>query len=295
MQGPEWEQVTFGIKPASYDNGYSAQAGDRPDFFSDLRMRQAFSLCMDRQQIVDELLFGQSSVPAAYLPPGHPLVATDIAPLPFDPAQGSQLLDQVGWQDDDGNPATPRIAAAVAGIDDGTPLVVNYATSAATLRTRAAVILADSLSQCGIQVNVGEYAPEQLYAAGPDGILFGRKFDLAQFGWETGIVPPCNYVDSSQIPDADNYWLGTNLGGYSNPDYDAACRAASALRPEDPAYTSLHQQAQRIFAQDLPVVPLYYRLNMAVSRVDCCGLELDATARSALWGLEGFDFGAGCQ
>jgi peptide/nickel transport system substrate-binding protein len=53
--GPIWEHADFGIQHVSYDDGYLSGV-DRPDFFRDVRVRQGFALCMDRQRIVDQLL-----------------------------------------------------------------------------------------------------------------------------------------------------------------------------------------------------------------------------------------------
>jgi len=46
---------------------------------------------------------------------------------------------------------------------------------------------------------------------------------------------------------------------------------------------------QAKFNADLPVVPLFYHLETAVTRTDLCGLTLDSSARSALRDLEQFD------
>ncbi|MDX9866207.1 MAG: ABC transporter substrate-binding protein, partial [Anaerolineaceae bacterium] len=127
----EWEHLDFGIVPASYDDGYNAFVGDRPDFFGDVRTRQAFTMCMDRPLMVSRWLWNQSPIPVGYVAPSHPLALTDQSPLDYDPIAGAQLLDQVGWRDYDGDPATPRVAAGVAGVPDGTPLSVNYATTQA--------------------------------------------------------------------------------------------------------------------------------------------------------------------
>ncbi len=137
--------------------------------------------------------------------------------------------------------------------------------------------------------------PGVLYAAGPDGALFGRKFDLAQFSWEAGSQPPCNLYETSAIPTAKNTWLGGNITGYSNAAYDAACQQARAARPEPAAdYVKRNQEAQKLFAQALPVLPLYYRLKLAASRPDLCGFEMDVTTRSVLWNLEQLSYGGVC-
>ena len=46
------------------------------------------------------------------------------------------------------------------------------------------------------------------------------------------------------------------------------------------------QQAQTIFSGDLPVVPLYWRLEVAAARTDVCHFSLDPTASSALWNID---------
>ena len=51
---------------------------------------------------------------------------------------------------------------------------------------------------------------------------------------------------------------------------------------------------QEIFASELPVIPLYLRLKLAVTRPDMCGFTLDPTAISEMWNIEAFDFGEDC-
>ncbi|MEA4910393.1 MAG: ABC transporter substrate-binding protein [Anaerolineaceae bacterium] len=295
-QGPEWEHLDFGIRPSSYDDGYYPYSGERPDYFSDIRMRQALTYCMNRSGIVHKPLMDQSSVPATFLAPSSPLYMPELSPLSYDVEAGKALLDQIGWVDDDGDPATPRTSLGVANVLDGASLVLNYATTEAALRVEVARQLSESLAQCGVQVNVQYYTPGELYAPGPDGILFGRKFDLAQFAWESGTTPACWLYETSQIPTAENKWLGVNVTGYSSPEYDVACASAMDTHPDQADLLQQRQQeVARLFAQDLPVVPLFYRLKMAVSRPDLCGFDMDVTARSVLWNLESLDYGSGCQ
>ena len=294
--GPEWEHIDFGIKPAAYDDGYNSFEDTRQDIFSDVRVRQAFALCMDRQQIIERWMLDQSAVPATYLPPAHPQYAADLSVLPYDPQEGARLLDEVGWKNITGDPRAPRQAFGVPNVLDGTELVVNYATTQASLRVKIAEMLTESMAECGIRLNVQYLDPGKLYAPGPDGVIFGRKFDLVQFGWESGAQPPCMLYESGQIPSQENNWIGVNITGYANPQYDAACQAARLTHPDQAeTYRENQLAAQRLFAEELPVVPLYYRLRVAAGRPDLCGLEMDISARSALWNLEHFDYGEGCQ
>lgn len=289
----EW--LGFGIAPASYDDGFDAtESGDRPDFFADPRTRQAIALCLDRQKVVDTVLFGLSQVPNSYVPSDHPLYNGNIQTYEFNPASGNQLLEQAGWLDHDNDPSTPRQAARVPNVRPDTPLVLNYLTTSATQRHQVTDIFTESLGQCGIGLNPIFYSAVDFYTQGPEGPLFGRQFDLAEYAiGVNSLEPQCSWFTTAQIPTAENQWVGTNVSGYQNPDFDAACRQTLQSVSTDPEYAS-HQEAQAIFATDLPSIPLYLRLKVAAARPDFCGFTLDPSSSSALADIEIFDYAEGC-
>jgi len=289
----EW--LGIGITPASYDNGYNvASQKDRPDIFGDRRMRQAIALCLDRQKVVDTVLFGLSQVPDSYLPSDHPLHNGNIQAYAFNPEAGRKILEQVGWLDSDNDPSTPRLSIGVTNVPGGTPLVINYYTSSATQRHQVAEIFTQSLAECGIGLNLVYYSASDFYAQGPEGPLFGRQFDLAAYAiGVNSLEPQCSWFTSSQVPTEKNNWVGTNISGYKNPDFDTACQKAVQSLPGDPDYTS-HQQAQATFSSDLPSIPLYLRLKVAATRPDFCGFTLDPSSFSALADIESFDYGSNC-
>jgi peptide/nickel transport system substrate-binding protein len=290
----EW--LGLGIVPGSYDDGYDTlYARDRQDIFADPRTRQAIAMCVDRQKIVDTVLFGYTSVPASYLPPEHPLYSGNIAAYPFDPVTAADLLEQVGWRDIDGNPATPLSAVSVKNVSAGTTLLLNYYTTTATQRRQVVDILTQSLAQCGIGLNVQYLSQNDLYAPGPDGVLFGRRFDMAEYAMGVdGFEPPCSWFTGTEIPNAANHWIGTNVSGFKNAEFDSACRTAAGALPDEKAYTDSHRIAQEIFANNIPSIPLYFRLKVAAARPDFCNFALDATG-DPLWNLEAFDYGGTCQ
>jgi peptide/nickel transport system substrate-binding protein len=290
----EW--LGLGITPASYDDGYTTSPPlDRPDFFYDQRTRQAIAMCLDRQKVVDTVLFGLSVVPNTYISPDHPLYNSTVVPYPYDPAQASRILEQVGWRDMDNDPSTPRQAQGVLNVPPLTPLVLNYYTSSATQRRQVSEILAQSLGECGIGVNVSYLSYIDLYAEGRvGGPLFGRNFDLAQYAMgTTSLEPPCSWYASKQIPTGENNWVGANVTGYKGPEFDAACARAQQQTPDDAAYREAYLQTQAIFTSDLPAIPLYMRLKVAAARPDICGFALDPTANT-LWNIESLDYGTNC-
>jgi peptide/nickel transport system substrate-binding protein len=287
----EW--LALGITPASYDDGFDIKK-DRPDFFGDKRTRQAVALCLDRQRVVDTVLFGLSQVPDSYLPADHPLHNANVQTYAFNPASGKRILDDVGWRDHDSDPSTPRRAVGVTNVPADASLVLNYYTSSAAQRHQVAEIFAQSLAECGIGLNVIYSNASDFYAQGPTGPLFGRQFDLAEYAMGVNsLEPQCSWFTSSQIPTGSNRWVGTNVSGYKNPVFDAACQKSLQTVSTDPEY-AFHQEAQAIFAADLPSIPLYLRLKVAVTRPDFCGFSLDPSSSSALADIEEFDYGLAC-
>ena len=240
------------------------------------------------------ILYNRSSIPNSFLPAEHPQALPDLTGYAYDPGQGQKLLDEVGWRDTDNDPSTPRSAVGVSGVPDGTPLLVTYRTTQAALRQQVAQAAAASLQQCGVQVDLQFGNPGELFAPGPDGPVFGRNFDLVQFSWEASARPNCLLYTSSQVPSAANQWIGANVSGYSSQDFDAACSTAYWSRPTDPEYAARSRQVQELFAKELPVLPLYAHVKIAIARPDVCGFDLDVTARSIFWNIEGLDYGSSC-
>ncbi|MEO7841387.1 MAG: ABC transporter substrate-binding protein, partial [Anaerolineales bacterium] len=194
----EW--LGLGITPATFDDGFDSRK-DRPDFFGDERTRQAIAVCLDRQRVVDTVLFGLSQVPDSYLPSDHPLHNGNLQAYPFNPTLGNQILEQAGWLDHDNNRSTPRQALGVTNVPAATPLVLTYITSSATQRHQVSEILTLSLAECGIGLNTVYHSAVDFYSQGPNGPLFGRRFDLAEYAiGVNSLEPQCSWFTTAQIP-----------------------------------------------------------------------------------------------
>ncbi|MCK4451641.1 MAG: peptide ABC transporter substrate-binding protein [Anaerolineae bacterium] len=275
-----WEHIDFGIAPVS---DYR-----QADLFGDVRVRQAIVQCIDRQAIVDEVTYGHSVVPDSYLPPVHPLYAGDrLVHWDYDPAAGRVLLEEVGWLDESGDGV--REAHSVRSVRAGTPFEITLLIpSDSTVTQQTARIAKANLADCGIRVHVEVLFQWEFFADGPDGPLFGRQFDLAETTWWFDVIPSCGHYMSSEIPDKGR-WYGDNPAGYSNPDYDAVCQAALQALPGTQQYEEYHKQAQVIFSEELPAIPLFMWLRVALARPGVLNFTLDSTAQSELWNIEMLD------
>jgi len=88
-------------------------------------------------------------------------------------------------------------------------------------------LIQDDLKNCGVEIAIELLPASELLAPGPEGPIFGRQFDLAQFAWTTGNYNLCVLFLSAEIPSPypaySKGWGGVNALGYSNPDFDVAC------------------------------------------------------------------------
>jgi peptide/nickel transport system substrate-binding protein len=290
-----WEHLDLGIAPLSYDDGFNLFQ-DRADYFGDARMGQAIAMCIDRQALIDAYAFGQGTAPAAYVQPNHPQANASAATYAFDPTAANALLDELGWvAGADG----VRVNQTYTGAIQGVPLQLTLRVGDSRQDLGVAEIIRNSLDDCGIAIEVLSAPAEQTFAPGPDGAVFGRAFDLAQFGWPYSQQPACYLYLSESVPGPDlgEYkfgWGGSNISGLRSPEYDAACGAALLNLPGEPGYGEAERQAQAIFAEQLPAVPLFMPYEVAAARADFCGFSAEAGSE-LLQGIETYGYAEWCN
>lgn len=249
-----FEHIDFNLQPKS---GYGGDFFLHTDNFQDVRVRQAFAYCLDREAIADS---SDAIVGHAYVPTTSPYFPEDATIYPHDPAQGRQLLSEAGWIDSNGN-----------GIRDknGVEFSVRLLTTTSAARTTTSnLIKSQMLNNCGIEV-IPDQRPEAF------DLIFDRQYDLALFTWLTGPQPPCDLYVSGGVQ---------NNIGYSNPEFDEACRRASSTFDEEEKLF-YHQEALRIFTRDLPSVILYFNTDFGYSAPHIAGLTLDSS-NNAFWNVE---------
>jgi peptide/nickel transport system substrate-binding protein len=286
-----FEHVDFGINSWG-DYGDGALLG-RPDWFEEARARQAITMCTNRAGMVEEIFYGRSQVMPAYVPPDHPLLPDDLARWPYDPAAGNALLDEVGFLDTDGDgireaPEPDPISGELI------PFRVTLTTEWENpVRRQLTEMMQADLAECGIAVELEYLPPEEWYADGPLGPLFGRRFDLGAFAWVGGVRPPCHLwlSDNAPGPETEGFggWGDVNVSGWQNDAFDAACRAATNALPGTEAYAANHQSALRRFAQELPAMPLFSYVNVNVVNPELSGFQPDPTEPSSLWNIYAWD------
>lgn len=117
----------------------------RPPFTS-ARVRRAMTQAIDRQEIIDALLFGFAEVAAGPVPLWSPLFPPESEPLPYDPARARELLESQGWLDRDGNGIRENAA--------GRPLRFALLTSDAPRNRSVVEVVQAQLREVGAAVEI---------------------------------------------------------------------------------------------------------------------------------------------
>jgi peptide/nickel transport system substrate-binding protein len=152
-------------------------------------------------------------------------------------------------------------------------------------------VIAENWLDCGVQANRVDLPGNELFASGPEGPVLGRQFDVALFAWNSGTQPPCHNWLSSNIFGTEGAISDLNATGWAHEAFDDACQQAQRAFWGSPEYVAAHQEAWRIFAEELPALPLFPRVKLAVARPEVLNFDLDATQNSELWNLFEIDLG----
>jgi peptide/nickel transport system substrate-binding protein len=219
---------------------------DNP-ILADVRVRRALLTAIDRKAITDALFDGLQEVAHGPLPPGDVGYSDDFVRHPFDLAKARAMLAEAGWR-----PGPDGICVDGAG----RRLTFEFVTTAGN-RTReqiAQVLQSQFKAACVETVNnfvqLAEFNGRMLRRRAFTGMVMGS------IDFPPSASPRIVY-GTDQIPSEANGWTGNNFSGYRNPAMDAAiARVEGAL--EEPAMKAAWAEIQKIHAEDLPLLPLYF-------------------------------------
>lgn len=217
----------------------------RQPIFRQKEVRQALLYALDRPQLIADALYGQGQVTNSPLLPSSGVYSRDLPAYVHDPARARELLAAAGW----------RTQA------DGTLLNASGQTLSFTLLANAdnpyfarmSQMIANDLRAVGVTVTPTLLTRAQLVSQH----LEPRNFDAALLGWQSLPYEPDPYSlwHSSQANNPE----GINFTGWQNDRADRDME--SGRQATDFARRSgFYADFQRVFAEELPALPLYYPL-----------------------------------
>ena len=239
---------------------------------ADRRVRQAMLLAIDRKAISEKLFEGKQPIAHGGISELDPMFSPAARQYGYDPAVARKLLDEAGFSTLRNN---VRQNAA------GERLSVELGTTAGNrVRELVAQVIQSQLRQVGIEVRLKAEPPRIFFDA------MGKRTygGLGMYAWvqrPEGV--PRSSLHSKEIPSAGNGWSGQNYPGYANPEMDTALDAAE--RELDVVKRrALFAQIQKLAADDLPSLPLFFRVDPFVIPKPLKGVTPTGTLNSStLW------------
>jgi peptide/nickel transport system substrate-binding protein len=219
---------------------------DNP-ILADARVRRALLHGIDRKAISSQLFAGRQPVADSFVPPLDWVYTTDVPHYPYDPAKARALLAEAGWQA--AGPGVRRNAV-------GEKLSLELATTAGN-RNREMIeqVVQSQWREIGVELHLRNQ---------PARVLFGqslrrRAFTMALFAWSSAPENvPRSVLHSEEIPDPANGRSGQNDMGFRNPEADRLIDAIE-IEIDRGRRAVLWHRLQALYAEELPVLPLYFR------------------------------------
>lgn len=227
---------------------------DNP-ILKDVNVRRAMIHAINREDLTKALFEGKQQ-PAihnvASIDPWFTADPKKISLYPYSKREAAKLLDAAGW----------KLGKDGYRYKDGKKLSMQFMTTAGN-KTRETVqtLLQGQWKSVGIETLIKNEPARVFFAESTRKRNYGG---LAMYAWVSSPEStPRSTFHSSNIPTAKNSYSGQNQMGWSNPKVD------SLLDQLDVEFNAAKRKelAQRLlgeYTKDAPVIPLYYRSEVAV-------------------------------
>jgi microcin C transport system substrate-binding protein len=201
-----FERVQRGLiqKRKIYNDNPSGTQGlafnTRREPFSDLRVRKALALLLNRERLIEQLFFNEY-VPlntyhgGIYENPNNPKNE-------YDPQAALALLTEAGWSSRD---AQGRL------VKNGRPLTIELLYNQQSSE-RFLTVYQEDLGKVGIGLNLRLVTPETLFK-----LMMERNFDLVTSGWTGLVFPNPETQFASALADQPN---NNNITGFKDARVD---------------------------------------------------------------------------
>ncbi len=228
----------------------------RSPLLGDRRVRQALALGLDREALIkgfeEEAFLANgpiSPISWAYKP--------DLPAFPHDPARATELLEEAGWHDQNGDGVRERDVRSLELV----LLTHDTPPERAVLANR----IKQQLAPLGVSVRVAVVPYETFRRR-----MANRDFDLLLYGWGQLGRDPDEFAlwHSSQTGPE-----GSNLSSLQNEVIDHLLEQGRTT-PDRDLRIPIYWQFQEEFVREVPAVPLYYPVYTYILPARLQGVEL---------------------
>lgn len=228
--------------------------------FTDARVRRALSMAVDRQAIIDALMFGYAEPASGMIPNWSPLAPAFEVDGPNVEA-ARQLLQEAGY------------APGPNGVmqRNGQPLQFTLLTSEDRLRQDVAVVLQEQLRAVGasVEVRAAEFTTmlQQHRQREYQAVLSEWTLD----NFRVDPTPLFSCAEAEQVGSA-------NRAGYCNPAADELAMQGTREGDRDAA-TAIWTEYSRLLDRDQPITFLVWQEQMSAINQRLQGVEMDVRGK----------------
>ena len=229
----------------------------RNPLFADRRVRQALTLAIDKEEIIQGVLLGLGKPSTGPFKPGTWAYKPDVMPFPHDPAKARALLAEAGWKDTDGDGLLDK---------DGRPfafeLLVNQGNE---VRGKCAEIIQRRLAEIGISVKIRVVE----WAAFVNDFINKRRFDATILGWTIPLDPDLYDVWHSSKTGPQEL----NFTSFKNEEVDRLLEKGRSTFDQQER-KRCYDRIQEILAEEQPYTFLYVPDSLPIVQARFRGIEL---------------------
>jgi peptide/nickel transport system substrate-binding protein len=223
----------------------------RDPLLRDVRVRRAIAHAIDRRPLIDYLWRGLARPADSVLPPQHWAYNGEVAKYEHDPTKARALLDEAGYK--------PGV--------DGVRFHLTMKTSTEESTRLMAAVLQQQLREAGIALDIRTFEFATFYSDVTKG-----SFQLFSLRWIGGNEDPdiFEYIFYSTSTPPKR----ANRGYYANPRADALIDAGRRELDQGKR-KAIYAELQRVLAEDLPYIDLWYFDNVAVHSRRVANIQLN--------------------
>jgi len=200
-----------------------------------VKIREALDYAIDKQSIVDTVVFGLGEVANSYIPKGALYHSDDNGARPHDPEKARALLAEAGV----GQVTLDYLVNAGNEVDE-----------------QIAVLLQQQLAGVGVTVNLTKMDPSQTWD-----MLIDGEYDLSMMYWTNDILDPDQKTTFVLGHDVNMNYM-TRYNNETVKDLVAAAR----LEMDPARREAIYAEIQRIAKGDVHWIDLYYSPFISVTR-----------------------------
>ncbi|MBO9477964.1 peptide ABC transporter substrate-binding protein [Shimia sp. R11_0] len=279
--GPLVERLEMNMTNPSSDlpEGERATVAHPHPFLSDINVRKALSMAIDRELLV-EIGYGKAGK-----------VTCDLVPVPVNYASGNTdcftqdiaganaLLDEAGWvKGGDGIRAK-----------DGVKLSILYQTSTNAVRQDFQALIKQWWSEIGVETELRNLSASVFFGGDPGSPDTFQKFyaDVEMYANTFNGTDPQQYLAAYRCggePKPDSQWQGENINRFCDPAYDALIDELARTGDIEKRGEIAKKMNDMLTNESFTIVPLVHRGRVSAHANSLGGVVLN-TWDSELWNI----------